>query len=89
MYKAFLKLTVPNILTNLTVPLVSLVDLALMGHLGNSSYIVALGLAVASFNLLYWAFGFLRMGTTGQVAQLYGRNDTSGIHLIVAQGILI
>jgi MATE family multidrug resistance protein len=89
MYKAFLKLTLPNILTNLTVPLVSLVDLALMGHLGNSSYIVALGLAVALFNLIYWAFGFLRMGTTGQVAQLYGRDDSPGIHLIVAQGIFI
>ena len=56
MYKDFIKLTIPNILTNLTVPLVSIVDVMLMGHMDDAKYIIAIGLSVAIFNMLYWAF---------------------------------
>lgn len=89
MYKEFFKLTVPNILTNLTVPLVSVVDVALMGHMGDANYIIAIGLSVAIFNFILWLFGFLRMGTTGQVAQAFGRGDKVAIQQIIFQGILI
>ncbi len=89
MYKDYLKLTIPNILTNLTVPLVSLVDVFLMGHLDGPLFILAIGLSVAFFNMLYWAFGFLRMGTTGMVAQYFGRNDNDGIQKIITQGLII
>lgn len=89
MYKDFLKLTIPNILTNLTVPLVSLVDVFLMGHLDGPRFIIAIGLSVAIFNMLYWAFGFLRMGTTGMVAQYFGRKDNEGIQKIITQGLII
>lgn len=89
MYKDFVKLTIPNVLTNLTVPLVSIVDVMLMGHMSDSKYIIAIGLSVAIFNLLYWAFGFLRMGTTGQVAQAYGQNDIIKIQEILIKGITI
>lgn len=89
MYRDFLKLTIPNILTNLTVPLVSLVDVVLMGHMGDSSYIIGIGLSVAIFNLMYWAFGFLRMGTTGLVAQAKGGNDLVRIHQVLIQGLII
>lgn len=75
MKKEFLKLSVPNILSNLTVPLVSLVDVGLMGRMPTTEYIVAVGLATIVFNIIYWAFGFLRMGTTGLVAQSFGGND--------------
>ena len=89
MYKDFIKLTIPNILTNLTVPLVSLVDVMLMGHMEDSKYIIAIGLSVAIFNLLYWAFGFLRKGTTGQIAQAYGKDDSIKIQKILIKGITI
>jgi len=89
MYKEFIKLTVPNVLTNLTVPLVSLVDVVLMGHMDDSNYIIAIGLGVALFNLLYWSFGFLRMGTTGQVAQSFGKGDAIEIQRILIKGICI
>ncbi len=89
MYKDFIKLTIPNVLTNLTVPLVSLVDVALMGHMKDSNYIIAIGLSVAVFNLLYWAFGFLRMGTTGLVAQSYGKEDYIEIQRTLIKGVFI
>ena len=61
MKKEFLNLSIPNILTNLTVPLVSFVDVALMGRMPSSEYIIAIGLGTLIFNFLYWAFGFLMM----------------------------
>ncbi len=75
MNKEFLKLVVPNLLSNLTVPLVSLVDVAIMGHMPNQFHIVAIGFGVTLFNFLYWSFGFLRMGSTGLIAQAYGSGD--------------
>jgi MATE family multidrug resistance protein len=89
MYKDFIKLTIPNILTNLTIPLVSIVDVMLMGHMEESYYIIAIGLSVAIFNLMYWSFGFLRMGTTGQVAQAFGVSDTARMQSILGKGIAI
>lgn len=73
MNREIFRLAIPNILTNLTIPLVSLVDLALMGRMPSTSYIVAIGLGTLVFNFIYWLFGFLRMGTTGMVSQAYGR----------------
>ena len=75
MKKEFIQLSIPNILTNLTVPLVSLVDVALMGRMPSLDYIIAIGLATTLFNLVYFAFGFLRMGTTGLVAQAFGKEQ--------------
>lgn len=75
MKKEFFRLALPNILTNLTVPLVSLVDLGLMGRMPSTSYILAIGFGTLIFNFIYWAFGFLRMGTTGMVSQAYGSDD--------------
>lgn len=69
--------------------MVSLVDVFLMGHLDGPLFILAIGLSVAIFNMLYWAFGFLRMGTTGMVAQYFGRNDNDGIQKIITQGLII
>lgn len=68
-------LTIPNVITNITVPLLGMVDLAIVGHIGGGSYIGAIAIGTAIFNLVYWNFGFLRMGTTGMVAQAYGARD--------------
>ncbi|MDA9312837.1 MATE family efflux transporter [Vicingaceae bacterium] len=87
MYKSFVKLAIPNIVTNLTVPLVSLLDVMLMGHMNDSTYIIAIGLSGAIFNMLYWAFGFLRMGTTGQVAQAFGEGADVVIKKVLVKGL--
>jgi len=70
--RSILKLAIPNILTNLTVPLLGLVDLALMGHQGSETYIGALAVGTMIFSLLYSGLMFLRMGTTGFTAQSFG-----------------
>jgi len=89
MNREILRLAIPNILTNLTVPLVSLVDVALMGRMPSAAYIVAIGLGTLVFNFLYWAFGFLRMGTTGMVSQAFGRKDRQTQLLLLQKGLSI
>ena len=72
-----LKLALPSILANITVPLVGMVDIAVAGHLDTSAAVMIGGIAIGSmlFDLLYWNFGFLRVGTGGLAAQAYGRGD--------------
>jgi len=65
----------PIILSNISVPLVGAVDTAVVGHLPEPQYIGAVALGALIFSFLYWGFGFLRMGTTGFVAQAYGAGD--------------
>lgn len=77
MNKSILRLAIPNIISNITVPLLGMVDIALMGHLDSAVYLGAIGLGSVIFNVLYLSFGFLRMGTTGFTAQAYGRNNES------------
>lgn len=75
MNKKILRLAIPNIISNISVPLLSMVDLAIAGHMGSLSFIGAVGVAGVIFNFIYWNFGFLRMGTTGLTAQAYGARD--------------
>ena len=75
--REILKLAVPSILANITVPLVGMVDIAIAGHLDTNAATMIGGIAIGSmlFDLLYWNFGFLRIGTGGLAAQAYGRGD--------------
>ena len=75
--KDILKLAIPSILANITVPLVGMVDIAVAGHLDAGAAMMIGGIAIGSmlFDLLYWNFGFLRVGTGGLTAQAYGRGD--------------
>ena len=83
MNKRILKLAIPNIVSNITVPILGMVDLALMGHLDSVNYIGAIALGSMIFNFLYWGFGFLRMGTSGFTAQAYGkRSMPDSIHTL-------
>ncbi|MBQ2851921.1 MAG: MATE family efflux transporter [Bacteroidales bacterium] len=75
MNKTILKLAIPNIISNITIPLLGLVDMILMGHLGSATYIGAIALGGTIFSVLYSFFSFLRAGTTGFTAQAYGSND--------------
>lgn len=69
----------PAILANSSAPLVGLVDTWAIGHLPNPVHLAAVGLGSIIFSYLLWAFGFLRMGTTGLVAQARGRKDTEAL----------
>ena len=71
MNKRILGLALPNIITNITVPLLGMVDMAIVGHL-SAAHIGAIAIGTQLFNLIYWNFGFLRMGTSGFTAQAFG-----------------
>ena len=75
--KDILKLAIPSILANITVPLVGMVDIAVAGHLDSNAATMIGGIAIGTmlFDLLYWNFGFLRVGTGGLTAQAYGKGD--------------
>ncbi|MFG6105648.1 MATE family efflux transporter [Leptothoe sp. EHU-05/26/07-4] len=71
----FSKLAIANITSNLMVPLAGLIDTAFLGHLADIRHLAGVALATVLFNVIYWSFGFLRMGTTGLIAQSAGRGD--------------
>lgn len=73
--REILRLALPSILANITIPLVGLVDVAIIGHISNATAIGGIAIGTLLFDLLYWNFGFLRVGTSGLTAQAYGRGD--------------
>ena len=87
--KDILKLAVPSILANITVPIVGMVDIAVAGHLTGEVATMIGGIAIGSmlFDLLYWNFGFLRVGTGGLAAQAYGRKDIKECSKILTRAI--
>lgn len=87
--RRFLQLAAVNILSNLMVPLASLVDIAFLGHLTEIRYLAGVALASVLFKYLYWTFGFLRMGTTGTTAQAVGREDPDTVMLTLLRNSLI
>ena len=70
-----LRLAIPSILANITIPLVGLVDTAIVGHISSATAIGGIAIGTMLFDLLYWNFGFLRVGTSGMTAQAYGKED--------------
>ncbi len=89
MNRSILKLAVPNIISNITVPLLGLIDLALMGHLGSEVYIGAISLGSVIFNFIYWGFGFLRMSTSGFTAQAFGEKKSAEAITILIRALLL
>lgn len=89
MNKKILRLAIPNILSNLSVPLLSSVDTAIVGHLDKVSYLGAIAVGSMIFNFIYWGFGFLRMGTTGLTAQSFGKKDDKEIILVLARALSV
>ena len=85
--KEILRLAVPSILANITIPLVGLVDTAIVGHLGDAAVIGGIAIGTMLFDLLYWNFGFLRVGTSGLTAQAYGRGSKEECRRILAQSM--
>ena len=83
-----LKLSIPIFFANLAIPMVGIIDTALMGNLGSLSYLSATSVAANLFSMIFWSFGFLRMGTVGMVSQANGRNDFTEILNIVIRNLL-
>jgi len=83
-----LKLSIPIFFANLAIPLVGIIDTALMGNLGNLSYLTATSIAANLFSMIFWSFGFLRMGTVGMVSQALGQNSYLEIFNIVLRNLL-
>lgn len=82
--RQILHIALPAIVSNITVPLLGLVDVAIVGHLGSAAYIGAIAVGGMIFNVMYWLFGFLRMGTSGMTSQALGRKDlTEVVRLLV------
>jgi MATE family multidrug resistance protein len=78
----------PIILSNISVPLLGLVDTAVIGNLGNAALIGAIAIGAMIFSFLYWGFGFLRMGTTGLIAQASGARNAAEIKAIIYRAML-
>ncbi|PCI78806.1 MAG: MATE family efflux transporter [SAR86 cluster bacterium] len=89
MHKEILHRAWPIILSGLSVPLLGAVDTAVIGHLPEASYLGAVAIGAMIMSFLYWGFGFLRMGTTGFVAQAAGANDGQEIRTVLAQSLLL
>lgn len=88
-HKRVWSLAWPMMLSNITVPLLGLVDTAVIGHLPEPHYLGAVAIGGMIFSILYWAFGFLRMGTTGMVAQAHGREDGDRLRTLLGQSLVL
>ena len=77
--RRILQIAIPSIISNITVPLLGLIDVTIVGHLGSPAYIGAIAVGGMLFNIIYWIFGFLRMGTSGMTSQAYGQHDLNEI----------
>ncbi len=87
--KRALRLAVPIIVSNISVPLLGIVDTAVVGHLDDPAYIGAVGLGATIITFLLWSFGFLRQGTTGFAAQAFGAGDGAGLRATLGRGLLL
>jgi len=89
MHREILRIALPSIITNITVPLLGIVDLAIVGHLDNKAAIGAIAVGGLIFNMVYWLFNFLRMGSSGLTAQAYGRFDLFSVRRVLRMGLTV
>ena len=87
-HKEILNIALPSILSNITVPLLGLVDIAIVGHLGSASHIGAIAIGTTIFNMIYWIFAFFRMGTSGMTSQAYGAGNKKEIQALLYRSLL-
>ena len=87
--RQILQIALPSIVSNITVPLLGMIDVAIVGHMGSPVYIGAVAVGSMIFNLIYWLFGFLRMGSSGLTAQALGRRDLTEVTRILVRSVSI
>lgn len=85
--KRILAIAIPSIISNITVPLLGLIDVTIVGHLGSPAYIGAIAVGGMLFNIIYWIFGFLRMGTSGMTSQAYGQRNRNEVAQLLLRSI--
>ena len=83
------KLSIPIFFSNIAIPFAGLVDTGLMGHLDNAKYLAAISIATSIITMIFWSFGFLRMGIVGTVAQALGRKDYNEIIQALARNLIL
>lgn len=84
-----LRLAIPSIISNITVPLLGIVDVAIVGHIGDENYIGAIAIGSMIFNVIYWLFGFLRMGTSGFTSQAFGAGNTQATAYVLRKMLVL
>ena len=87
--RQILQIALPSIVSNITVPLLGMIDVAIVGHMGSPVYIGAVAVGSMIFNLVYWLFGFLRMGSSGLTAQAWGRRDLTEVTRILVRSVVV
>ena len=87
--RQILLIALPSIVSNITVPLLGMIDVAIVGHMGSPVYIGAVAVGSMIFNLVYWLFGFLRMGSSGMTSQALGRRDFAEVTRILVRSTTI
>ena len=87
--RQILQIALPSIVSNITVPLLGMIDVAIVGHMGSPVYIGAVAVGSMIFNLVYWLFGFLRMGSSGLTAQALGRRDLTEVTRLLVRSVSI
>lgn len=88
-YGEIYRIAIPSIITNITTPLLSMLDVLIVGHLGDALYIAAIAVGGSMFNMIYWLFGFLRMGASGLTAQANGASDFREVSIVLWRGITV
>ena len=87
--RQILQIALPSIVSNITVPLLGMIDVAIVGHMGSPVYIGAVAVGSMIFNLVYWLFGFLRMGSSGLTAQALGRRNLTEVTRLLVRSVAI
>lgn len=87
--REILRLAIPSIISNITVPLLGIVDVAIVGHIGDENYIGAIAIGSMIFNVIYWLFGFLRMGTSGFTSQAFGAGNTQATAYVLRKMLVL
>ena len=85
--KKIFRIALPSIVSNITVPLLGLVDVSITGHLGSEAYIGAIAVGGMMFNIIYWLFAFLRMGTSGMTSQALGQRNLHEVTLLLLRSV--
>ncbi len=83
------RIAAPMILSNVSVPLLGMVDTGVTGHLESPAYLGAVAIGATVFGFLYMGMNFLRMGTTGITAQRFGANDNDGLRVSLGQALIV
>ena len=88
-YRRVLKIAIPILLANVTIPILGAVDTAVVGQIPDAAPIAGVGVGAVIISAIYWVFGFLRMGTTGLTSQAAGRGEAGEVAALLTRALMI